>query len=107
MKFFDLIKLFFDWLVLPIAAPIAYVMVCLIGMAILTLPLVAWHWTVELIEREDHSFHHFPARPHKFSTGVIAGIAALYGFAVILTALYLLPRVISVIMTRPDLFWRS
>jgi hypothetical protein len=102
--FFDLLKLFFDWLVLPVAVFVDYLSACLIGMIPLVVAPVAWHWTIKFLEPIDPLLgrHDFPGRPRDFSTGVIAGIAALYVFGVTATAVYHLPRTMFAIMNAAD-----
>ncbi len=100
---FDLLKLFFDWLVLPVAILVAYLSACLIGMTLMVTPALSWHWTIKIVEPKSPGLGGgFPERPRSFSTGIIAGLAALYAFAVTAAAVHNLPRVMSAIMNAAD-----
>jgi hypothetical protein len=101
MTFF---KWLFDWLVLTPAAIIAYLIACLIGLMVMGVPTLVWNWTIRLLEPSSSGLrsYDFPGRPRDFSTGVKAGIAAVYVFAVTATAVYHLPRVMLAIMNAAD-----
>jgi hypothetical protein len=87
--------------VLTPAAVVAYLFARLMGFVIIGTPSLVWHWTIRLLE-PSNSPYDFPGRPKGFSTGVIAGIAALYVFAVVGAAFYQLPRIMFAITKAAD-----
>jgi hypothetical protein len=98
------LKLLFDWLVLTPAAVTAYLFACFIGLMLMGIPALVWHWTIRLLEPSSPGLrtYDFPGAPRNLSTGILAGIAALYVFAVAIAAVYQLPRIMFAILNAPD-----
>jgi len=98
------LKLLFNWLVLIPAAGVDYLIASIMGILALAAPVLAWHWTIRLIEPSSPGIlgHDFPGKPRNFSTWIIASIAALYVFALAGEAIYHLPRVMLAMATASD-----
>ena len=86
-------KLLYDWVILPPAVFIDYVLFCLFGLSALVAPSVAWHCTVKLIESDELTWRDYPARPKRALSWVAAVVITTYVTLVCLTAVSELPRI--------------
>jgi hypothetical protein len=83
----------FDWLVIGPAKFVDYLLLCALGFAAFVPPVLAWHWTIKLMEPTTLRPQDFPGAPSRPLTWITAFAISTYVFLVCGAAVYELPRV--------------